>query len=54
MGDANASIPTPEPVAMRPMWAAASARSAGRCSVAFVSGSAAPPPLQSRQQALLF
>jgi urease alpha subunit len=41
MGDANASIPTPEPVLMRPMWAAASAHSVGRCSIAFVSAAAA-------------
>jgi urease subunit alpha len=37
MGDPNASIPTPEPVLYRPMFAAATARST---SVTFVSSSA--------------
>src|SRR5215218_1985626 len=36
MGDANASIPTPQPVLMRPMFAGAG-RLAGRRSLAFVS-----------------
>jgi urease subunit alpha len=36
MGDPNASIPTPEPVLMRPMFASLG-RALGRCSVAFVS-----------------
>src|SRR5581483_7605714 len=36
MGDANASIPTPQPVRMRPMFAALG-RAAASCSLAFVS-----------------
>jgi urease subunit alpha len=36
MGDANASIPTPQPVAMRPMFAAHGS-AAGKSSIAFVS-----------------
>src|SRR5689334_1045220 len=36
MGDANASIPTPEPVRMRPMFAALG-RAVGGASIAFVS-----------------
>ncbi len=36
MGDANASIPTPQPVRMRPMFGA-TGRAPGRCSIAFVS-----------------
>jgi urease subunit alpha len=36
MGDPNASIPTPEPVLMRPMFASFG-RAVGRCAVAFVS-----------------
>lgn len=36
MGDPNASIPTPEPVEMRPMFAGKGA-AASACSVAFVS-----------------
>ena len=36
MGDANASIPTPQPVIMRPMFGAFGS-AAGRCSTAFVS-----------------
>ena len=36
MGDANASIPTPQPVYMRPMFAAQGA-AAARCSILFVS-----------------
>ena len=37
MGDANASIPTPQPVYMRPMFGSLG-RAAGECSMAFVSG----------------
>jgi urease alpha subunit len=37
MGDPNASIPTPEPVVMRPQFIARSAVAAGKCSLAFVS-----------------
>ena len=40
MGDANASIPTPQPIAMRPMFAA-KGKAAGPTSVAFVSELAA-------------
>jgi urease subunit alpha len=36
MGDANASIPTPEPMRMRPMFAA-HGRATGRTSLAFIS-----------------
>jgi urease subunit alpha len=36
MGDANASIPTPQPVMMRPMFASLG-RAVGSCSIAFVS-----------------
>lgn len=36
MGDPNASIPTPEPVIMRPMFAALG-KAAAKCSIAFVS-----------------
>ena len=36
MGDANASIPTPEPVIMRPMFASLG-KAASSCSYAFVS-----------------
>jgi len=39
MGDPNASIPTPQPVAMRPMFAA-KGKAVGPCSVAFVSKAA--------------
>jgi urease subunit alpha len=39
MGDANASIPTPQPVVMRPMFGAR-ARAAGATSIAFVSKAA--------------
>src|SRR5271154_2948069 len=42
MGDANASIPTPQPVMMRPMFASLG-RAVGSCSIAFVS------PLCARQ-----
>mmetsp|Transcript_17477 Transcript_17477/g.48747 ORF Transcript_17477/g.48747 Transcript_17477/m.48747 type:complete len:832 (+) Transcript_17477:91-2586(+) len=41
MGDANGSIPTPEPLINRPMFAATSAASAGPVSIAFVSARAA-------------
>jgi len=37
MGDANASIPTPEPVMMRPQFVARSGLSAAKCSMVFVS-----------------
>lgn len=37
MGDPNASIPTPEPVIMRPQYIARSALAAAKCSLAFVS-----------------
>ena len=37
MGDPNASIPTPEPVMMRPQYVARSALAAAKCSLAFVS-----------------
>jgi urease subunit alpha len=37
MGDANASIPTPQPVRMRPMFAAMG-KAVGGCSLAFISG----------------
>jgi urease subunit alpha len=40
MGDANASIPTPQPLVMRPMFGA-HGRAAGAASIAFVSGLAA-------------
>jgi urease subunit alpha len=40
MGDANASIPTPQPLLMRPMFGALG-RAAGSSSIAFVSGRAA-------------
>ena len=39
VGDANASIPTPEPRILRPMFAA-KGQLAGRASIAFVSGTA--------------
>jgi urease subunit alpha len=39
MGDANASIPTPQPLIMRPMFGALG-RAAGSSSIAFVSGRA--------------
>jgi len=40
MGDPNASIPTPQPVVMRPMWGA-QGKAVGQTSIAFVSGAAA-------------
>ena len=47
MGDANASIPTPQPVMMRPMFAG-SGRLAGRRSLAFVSPLAVDGPGRPR------
>jgi len=41
MGDANGSIPTPEPLINRPMFPALSAAAAGPVSIAFVSARAA-------------
>ena len=40
MGDANASIPTPQPVKMRPMFAGLNAAAASAASIAFVSQAA--------------
>ncbi len=37
MGDPNASIPTPEPVMMRPQFIARSGLAAAKCSMVFVS-----------------
>ena len=37
MGDPNASIPTPQPVMMRPQWVARSGLAAAKCSAVFVS-----------------
>ena len=37
MGDPNASIPTPEPVMMRPQFVARSGLAAAKCSMVFVS-----------------
>jgi urease subunit alpha len=39
MGDANASIPTPQPYLMRPMWGA-KGRAVGSTSIAFISARA--------------
>ena len=39
MGDANASIPTPQPVKMRKMFAGLPSTAASACSIAFVSKS---------------
>jgi urease subunit alpha len=47
MGDANASIPTPQPVLPRPMWGAAPAVAAGT-SLAFVSPAAVEGQLADR------
>ena len=47
IGDANASIPTPQPVFRRPMFAAA-ARAAGRHSVSFVAPAALEAGLAER------
>jgi urease subunit alpha len=47
MGDANASIPTPQPVRMRPMFGAMG-RAAGGSSLAFVSRAAAGDAIGER------
>ena len=47
MGDPNASIPTPQPVLMRPMFGALGA-AVGGTSLSFVSREAAEKPLQQR------
>jgi urease subunit alpha len=47
MGDANASIPTPQPVLPRPMFGAAPGV-AGRCSIAFVAAAAVENGLSER------
>jgi urease subunit alpha len=47
MGDANASIPTPQPVLPRPMWGAAPVVAA-RTSLAFVSPAALEDGLAER------
>ena len=47
MGDANASIPTPQPVLPRPMWGAAPAVAAAT-SLAFVSPAAVEAGLADR------
>jgi urease subunit alpha len=47
MGDANASIPTPEPVLLRPMFAAYG-RAVGRTSITFVSQAAVEAGLPER------
>jgi urease subunit alpha len=47
MGDANASIPTPQPVLPRPMWGAA-ARAAASTSVSFVAPAAIEAGLPDR------
>ena len=49
MGDANASIPTPQPVRMRPMFGALG-RAAGASSLAFVSRLAAEADIGARYQ----
>jgi urease subunit alpha len=49
MGDANASIPTPQPVLPRPMWGAAPAVAAGT-SLAFVAPAALDSGLADRVQ----
>ncbi|HKG49116.1 MAG TPA: urease subunit alpha [Actinomycetales bacterium] len=49
MGDANASIPTPQPVLPRPMWGAA-ATAAAATSLFFVAGSALDDGLADRLQ----
>jgi urease subunit alpha len=49
MGDANASIPTPQPVRMRPMFGAMG-RAAGGLSLAFVSRAAAEDTIGARYQ----
>jgi len=47
MGDANASIPTPQPVRMRPMFGALG-RAAAATSLAFVSRAAAADGIAAR------
>jgi urease subunit alpha len=47
MGDPNASIPTPEPVLLRPMWAALGS-AAARTSITFVSDAAVRAGLPQR------
>uniref|UniRef100_A0A7S0QBN8 Urease n=1 Tax=Coccolithus braarudii TaxID=221442 RepID=A0A7S0QBN8_9EUKA len=47
MGDPNASIPTPQPVVMRPMFGA-SPGAVGRTSVAFVSAAAAKADVKAK------
>jgi urease subunit alpha len=47
MGDANASIPTPQPVQMRPMFGAMG-RAAAETSLAFISGAALRSGLRER------
>ena len=47
MGDANASIPTPQPVLMRPMFAG-SGRLAARRSLTFVSPHGGRDPARAR------
>jgi urease subunit alpha len=47
MGDPNASIPTPEPMLMRPMFAALG-RAVGRTSITFVSQAAADADIRAR------
>src|SRR5262249_15584990 len=47
MGDPNASIPTPEPVLLRPMFAA-NGSAVARTSITFVSGAAAAAGLPER------
>ena len=49
MGDANASIPTPQPVRMRPMFGALG-RAAAATSLAFVSRAAAAESIGTRYQ----
>jgi urease subunit alpha len=49
MGDANASIPTPQPVLPRPMFGAAPTVAPG-CSLAFVAGAAIDDGLPERLQ----
>ncbi|KAG8465083.1 hypothetical protein KFE25_012446 [Diacronema lutheri] len=48
MGDPNASIPTPQPVVMRPMFGAHGSRAIGGTSLAFVSAAAAKADVGGR------
>jgi urease len=48
MGDPNASIPTPQPVIMRPMFGAYGAKAIGGTSLAFVSAAAARADVGAR------